>query len=520
MACPCCINKTKEFGYEESSLTFNAIHGNLKEVERLISNGVAVNDLEGDLDITALMWSSAKGHLSIVKALLAAGADHTYVDKRACSALYLASFAGHQSVVSVLIEAGADKEIQCGSLHGDDDASWWTPLTISCAENHVGVVRVLLRNGADVERCESDRNSPLYFAAQNGNVEIVEELLEFGASIDRHTGDQGHTALTIACANKELAVVQRLTEAGASLIETEHSNGDSPLIQAAFVGADDVVAYLLSAGAKVDSPVSRAGATALMIAAQENHVSTARRLLMAGANINQMAGGGYSALYYAAETSSAEMCELLLSAGATVDARSNKLRTSLMFAIIHDNLEVAKVLISAGADVNARAAAGLCALFMVESSRAVDLLIKAGASPGMRDHKNNTALHHAALNKRNVSVLRSLLRCGCDPYAVNEKGNSPVELAKIHGHESVVENLEKLIAILKAGGPSALAACDNCQEYPAKPCGACKQVYYCGVKCQKECWSSHKIECKPPTGRQRLSSNASDYRERGVVNER
>ena len=43
---------------------------------------------------------------------------------------------------------------------------------------------------------------------------------------------------------------------------------------------------------------------------------------------------------------------------------------------------------------------------------------------------------------------------------------------------------------------AAGARCIRCGKTPAKKCGACGKVYYCGRECQKLDWKSHKTVCK------------------------
>lgn len=498
---PCRLEEWKEgiLSERQNSISYYAMEGDLREVQRRIAKGEDINKVEGEgeLDATCLMLASSHGHLFVVTALLKAGADHTYADKEGHTALFLACYAGHESVVSALIEAGTDKEVTCGV-----SGSPWTPLSIACAENHPRVVKVLLQAGTYVEGCPSERSySPLVFACAHGNEEVVEVLLEYGCIVDRHVGgDTGFTALTMACWKKQLGIVQRLVKAGASFSFSERSNGDSPLVRAVRAGSDEVVAYLLSAGAEIDSPLTHGGESALMVAAEKNHIKIARRLLMAGANINHRANDNCTALYNAAEKSSAEMTELLLSAGASIDVPGCRIRTPLMWAIVNDNIEAAGVLISAGANVNFKGHKDVCSLFVAKSSRAVDLLIHNGAKVDSVDELGSSALHHAVITEKNNGVLISLLRGGCNPEATNILGDTAVESGE---GSSAAANLERFVAIFKAGGVSALASCDACGEYPAKACSGCKQVYYCGVKCQRECWRGHKVACKAVSNAQK-----------------
>eukprot|EP00803_Ostreobium_quekettii_P007107 evm.model.scf_767.1 EVM.evm.TU.scf_767.1 scf_767:25225-28318(+) len=58
--------------------------------------------------------------------------------------------------------------------------------------------------------------TPLFVAAQNGEVEVVRCLLQGGATVDRPNKD-GATALYIAAQNKHVEVVEALIEAKADV---------------------------------------------------------------------------------------------------------------------------------------------------------------------------------------------------------------------------------------------------------------------------------------------------------------
>ena len=38
----------------------------------------------------------------------------------------------------------------------------------------------------------------------------------------------------------------------------------------------------------------------------------------------------------------------------------------------------------------------------------------------------------------------------------------------------------------------AIESCDNDAKMR---CGGCKSAWYCGTKCQREAWSTHKVSC-------------------------
>ena len=47
------------------------------------------------------------------------------------------------------------------------------------------VVRVLVEQGADIDKAKNDGATPLFIASQNGHVDVVRVLVEQGADINK-----------------------------------------------------------------------------------------------------------------------------------------------------------------------------------------------------------------------------------------------------------------------------------------------------------------------------------------------
>lgn len=65
------------------------------------------------------------------------------------------------------------------------------------ARGHHATVRVLIEANANVNYREGDGNTPLMSAAQNGHIEVIQELLQ-APNIDINADRQGNTALSLA----------------------------------------------------------------------------------------------------------------------------------------------------------------------------------------------------------------------------------------------------------------------------------------------------------------------------------
>ena len=125
---------------------------------------------------TALALAASWGALSLVDALLAAGASvDSSGGNTAASPLFLAaSTNGHLDVVRMLINAGANVHL----LNSRNKSA----LQVAAQHRHFGVVRLLCDV---VGRAAVDATDAVWFAADTGNVELLQYLIASGASVNR-----------------------------------------------------------------------------------------------------------------------------------------------------------------------------------------------------------------------------------------------------------------------------------------------------------------------------------------------
>ena len=56
-----------------------------------------------------------------------------------------------------------------------------TPFALSVRRNHIEVFQILLERGVNVNNSDCERDTPLHHAVTNGNLDMVEKLIEYGA---------------------------------------------------------------------------------------------------------------------------------------------------------------------------------------------------------------------------------------------------------------------------------------------------------------------------------------------------
>ena len=72
----------------------------------------------------------------------------------------------------------------------------WSPLHSAAIRGHDGMVKVLMSNGADVNKVTNAGESPLYHAAQKGYHIIVKLLLSRVADVNQLTS-KGYSSLSL-----------------------------------------------------------------------------------------------------------------------------------------------------------------------------------------------------------------------------------------------------------------------------------------------------------------------------------
>lgn len=285
-----------------------------------------------------------------------------------------------------------------------------TALIWTAIEDNAGVAKLLIENGADLNKADDDGKTPLIWTAIRNNVEVAELLIENGADLNQTDGN-GKTALIWAARTGNAEVTKLLIENGVDLNETDE-DGYTALMWAARNDNIEIVKLLIRESEINLNVVDQIGCTALMCAAKRGKQEIVRLLVESGADINVADANGQTVLIYAIYKRKTELAEFLIENGADLDIADEDGRTALIWAINRGNLEIVELLVEKGADIDATDIDGDTALILAvlaNNAEVVSLLIESGADMNIADEEGKTALAWAIKNK-NVKLIKLLTK--------------------------------------------------------------------------------------------------------------
>jgi ankyrin repeat protein len=389
-----------------------------------LGKGLDVNARDGSGN-TGLSMAITAQKFDIARKLVEAGAEVNTTRGDHTSILALAIMAGDRGFVEYLLAKGADPS----RVDGYESI---TPLMVAARKGSAELVEVLLDHGATVEGRSSGGMGVMEWAVRGGSPEVIALLAQRGAKVDA-MNDDGRTPLMAAAHLGKVPAAEALIAAGAG-VNTANQDGWTPLGVAAFCQAKDgdypgVVQALLKAGARMDARTVQ-GDTPVMQVANSNRADLLEIFREAGAKVYYGTKGKVFAeagskippldarrmMLDAIQGQKYAVIQELAELGMDMNAPIFRGYTPLMYAVLRENApQTVKVLLASGADANAA---------MVEVNGDITPLL-------------------AAAMRENADVVRALLAAGAKVDVRDGNGKTPLEVARQAKHDAVVKVLEE-----------------------------------------------------------------------------
>ncbi len=440
-------------------LFFAAQAGRTEIVQRLLDQGANIEaDVRG---FTLLDAALLGGHVATVRLLLDRGAGKDYLKSDRFRERL--GYVNHETL-RLLIERGIDPNITVYDgtplllkVVEDTDREtvyYATPLLLKVVEDtdreddDVATVRLLLQHGANVNSVKpinpttlgnrTAGQSALLAAIASGNLGIARLLIDVGADVNR-ADSWGETPL-MAATESDLVWVQYPRDGKPLDLYTR-----AALLRERGRARVDLIESLIAHGANINA-MDRSGLTPLVYALANSQPGIANLLLAHGAGVNVVAA--------AAGRVSATGLRLLIAHGAHLNAKDPAGNTALINAAISRRLDTMELLLTGGATIDEPDADGNTALMraigtsetMMEQSTArenvVRLLLARGANVNARNRRGVTPLMLAA-GTANVGtdIVQWLLDRGADPQAQDDLGKNALFYAAQNGHTDTLKLL-------------------------------------------------------------------------------
>lgn len=281
--------------------------------------------------------------------------------------------------VITLLESGANvNELAVIYIRADRS----TPLCVAAKEGHIALVKILVANGASV-----NKGSPLAYAAGENHIEIMQYLLDKGAN-PKKRAYSGATAYGCAIATGNVEILKLLVAHGVKIRiddDLAYNAGES--------GSLELVKYLSSKGVDFSTPKAACGA------AGGGSVEVVGYLMSKGVNFDVKARDGRVPVIHAARSGKLPVLKLIVEKGVDIDRTDFDDATALHAAADMSDFSAVEYLLANGAKTSVVDVRGWTPLHTVAGFsgdiKIADILISHGIDVNAKDHEGQTALDHA-----------------------------------------------------------------------------------------------------------------------------
>ena len=312
------------------------------------------------------------------------------------------------------------------------------------------VIAAMDETQLDVDVTEGNyQQTPLMFASRRGHLEVVKQLLFFGADVNKKD-KRGRTAMVEAIEHAHEVVVDALLQEKALRINQDLGSKGAPDRTALMIAANlehaSIVTKLLSHPDIQINKQNTEGMTALIYAVRTMSLQTVESLLdNKDINVSLVdRNRGWSALTFAALQGQEEVVGLLLNYRNGFLLRdANTVGSALFRAIECRNVQVLEALLEHNAAPEYKEDGGKGALH-VASARGdqIVLLVIANHVPDVNvlDDFDSTPLHEAC-RAGNLETVDALLELGADTKARDKFGRTPIDAAWVYRETPIIDFL-------------------------------------------------------------------------------
>ena len=327
------------------------------------------------------------------------------------------------------------------------------------------LLKFLFRIGGVNPNIIIDGPTALLYSVVCWSIEVVNLLLQNGASPCIGNSGNGITPLIIACAEGYLEKAKVLIKADKSTVNQTTFNGRPALLDASLNGHTEIVRLLLENGSNPNI-IDNDGRSALMAASLKGYTETVQLLLEAGADPNIIATIGVTALMIASQYGNSEVVKLLLARHADYRqcaSMKNIPTDSFGFACCGGNKEIVHVFLNVANLSPTSLSRGWYIACLYNKPHLIEYLVHS-LSKVSSDQRE---LVVACVN-RNIAFIKSALP-KFSPDAEFVHGVTLLMIACSCGHSSIVKTLVDTGANVHKVDEFGLKAVDYCDKHSPIP---------------------------------------------------
>lgn len=394
-----------------------------------------------------LMWAGMKGNYELIELLIKRGGDVSIIDSK-----------GNNLQTYTAMGGTTDKRIY--ELYKKEGLKLDAPnrnggTVVHYLAQHIKTLDELdyfKKEGIDLNALDENGSSLVHYAASQGNIKLIEQLLEIGFDVKAENKDK-ESALFFAARGKrsfinDAEILKFLMDKGLDLTATNRTANNLLHYIALFNKNKDVYELLLNSDVDVQL-VNREGNNPLLIAASRNNEVALSMLFPLTKNKVQVNKEGYSLLTYAIRNKNESLIKVLLSISndyknfKQLDAEGNNLIFHLVSTytekqqnFFNRNFEF---LLEQGIAIQE---SSIHSATLQENTYLIKQLVKSGGSINALNKEGLSPLQQAAIRSTRIAFLKELIDLGADQTVLTEFDETIYELAQ--ENELLQGNLEFL----------------------------------------------------------------------------
>ncbi|XP_069777339.1 transient receptor potential cation channel subfamily A member 1-like [Narcine bancroftii] len=334
------------------------------------------------------------------------------MDERKSTPLHYAAGAGHIDILTLIIGCANFEVLNVIDCNGN------TPLHWAAEKNEAQVVQVLLDKGANPNILNNTQFTPLHLAVALNHNAVVKALALHRSTDLNLEGDLKNTPLMLACSRDNSEGLSILVKHGALLCK-QNRLGRFPIHEAAFAGATKTLEIIIQKGEeqgysreKHTNFLDEGLHTPLHLALLGGNLGTIKSCIDNGAKIDLQEKDKSTALHFACLQGAFEAVKYMLSKYKgendilhILDAIN---QTPLHKAATYDSAELVEYLIEQGSDLNMIDKESRTPLLWATSQGAwktVKILVMRGANVKIKNRMGCNFLHLTVMQPRGLQNL-------------------------------------------------------------------------------------------------------------------